>query len=80
MVQIISRGIAERNRTYEATCNRCSTKFSFERYEANYVCDPRDGDFLSIRCPLAACGNAVTVQANPKPFDPIAAEWGSLDR
>lgn len=80
MVQIISRGIAERNQTREATCIRCRTKFSFEQWEAKYNNDQRDGDYLSIGCPLPGCGNTVTVQAHPKPFDPIAAEWGSLDR
>ena len=77
-MEILHKGTPPSARVHEATCNTCKTQIRFKQYEAKYHSDQREGDYLSIGCPV--CGHSITKQAYSKPFDPIAAEWGSLDR
>lgn len=62
MVTIIKRGIKPAERLYEVTCGECTTVFSFKQAEAQYKSDQRDGDYLTIQCPV--CISACTVQAS----------------
>lgn len=58
MVEIIGRrGTPKTDRKYETRCRECETKFSFQRSEAEYVSDQRDGDALVIKCPV--CGHKI---------------------
>jgi hypothetical protein len=52
MVEILKRGIVPEEVHYETICVRCKTHFRFLRKEARQVNDFRDGDFLSIDCPV----------------------------
>lgn len=45
---------------YVSTCQSCGTKFSFMNTEATRVLDERDGNYLTIVCPLSGCGKIVT--------------------
>lgn len=56
-MKIIKKGKLPEEREYMSTCRHCKTFFSFLKNEATYNYDQRDGDFLSIDCPL--CKNKV---------------------
>ena len=62
-MKVIEMGSLPEERNYRATCRHCGTVFEFLRAEAKYVIDQRDGDFLSIQCPLPGCAREVTVSA-----------------
>jgi hypothetical protein len=51
-VKIIHRGTDPKDVTHRAVCNRCKTEIEFTQSEAIYHSDQRDGDFLSIACPV----------------------------
>lgn len=57
-MKIIRRGQPPEQKTYFATCNHCKTEIEFERSEARYVSDQRDGDFLEVKCPV--CSKPIT--------------------
>jgi len=61
VVEIIRKGQLPSEKVYEASCGHCHTRFRFKQGEADYNSDPRDGDYLSIRCPLDGCGHLVTM-------------------
>jgi hypothetical protein len=65
MVKITKVGTLPCSKTYQARCRSCKTEFIFERKEAKYNNDQRDGDYLSITCPLEGCGKTVTVGVSP---------------
>ena len=52
------QGKKPEDRVYTDQCNNCVTVFEYQRKEAKFVPDQRDGDFLSIDCPV--CGHNVT--------------------
>lgn len=58
MVTVIKQGKLPEDVEYEVECYKCRTIFSFKAKEAEKVYDQRDGDFLSINCPI--CKNKVT--------------------
>ncbi len=49
---------------YDGTCHNCSTIIKFKQHEAKINYDQRDGDFLSIRCPL--CNKYINVNRKCK--------------
>lgn len=51
-MRIIKTGIIPAKRVYRAVCGNCATEFEFEQHEAKITHDQRDGDFLTIPCPL----------------------------
>lgn len=53
-VEIIERGQLPSETVYDATCGNCRTKIRFKRGDAKYFFDQRDGDFLSIACPVCS--------------------------
>lgn len=61
MVEIIKQGQLPGDKIKRCTCRTCSTEFVFKVSEAKYNSDQRDGDFLSIPCPL--CRNACITAA-----------------
>jgi RNase P subunit RPR2 len=63
-MEILHRGIAPSERTHEATCSTCKTKIRFVQHEAKYNSDQREGDYLSITCPV--CSHIITKQLNPR--------------
>lgn len=62
MVEITKRGQLPGAKQYRGFCHNCGTEFKFLASEAREHSDQRDGDFLSITCPLPGCGTTVNVQ------------------
>ena len=57
MVTIIKQGSLPEDRLFETTCSHCGTIFTFQRKEADYRSDQRDGEYLIISCPY--CNRSV---------------------
>lgn len=57
-MKIIERGTKPTDKVYTVRCRQCETKFEFEKHEGKVTCDQRDGDYISIVCPV--CLNQVT--------------------
>jgi RNase P subunit RPR2 len=53
-MRIIERGDLPESKVFQSRCTRCQTLYEFERREAEYRSDQRDGDFLLTHCPT--CG------------------------
>ncbi len=51
-MKIIKQGQLKSAKFYQCKCRECDTEFAFERGEAEYISDFRDGDCLKIACPL----------------------------
>jgi hypothetical protein len=51
-MKIIKRGVIPECRVYHLYCTNCDTEFEFEQHEAKLTRDQRDGDFLTIQCPV----------------------------
>jgi RNase P subunit RPR2 len=51
-MRIIKEGKLPEKEIFQITCKNCSTVFEFFREEANVTRDQREGDYLSIACPL----------------------------
>ena len=51
-IKIIKRGIPQKEKTYTISCIDCKSRFSFQREDAIYFSDQRDGETLSIHCPV----------------------------
>lgn len=60
-MKIIQRGVIPEEREYQVACPKCKTIFEFKHAEATYNSDQRDGDYLSICCPL--CFHSCTKDA-----------------
>lgn len=60
-MKIIKEGRLPRAKVYRAECNNCGTIFEFKKEEAQYTSDQRDGDFLTIGCPLPLCSRRTTI-------------------
>jgi RNase P subunit RPR2 len=58
-VKITKVGSRPEDKEYRASCRNCKSEVEFRRNEAEYISDQRDGDFLSVRCPI--CGNLIAV-------------------
>lgn len=61
-MRIIRQGKLPEMELFEVTCDRCKTLFEFEKVEAKITSDQRDGDFMTIDCPL--CHKPVTVDVD----------------
>lgn len=58
-MRIIKRGFIPENYVFQATCGHCKTEVEFEANEAKRTNDQREGDFLTVKCPL--CGRDIHV-------------------
>ena len=58
MVKIIQRGTLPSEREYQSMCRKCGTVFEWVAAEGTVHSDQRDGDYITIGCPL--CGETVT--------------------
>lgn len=72
-MEILHRGTAPSERVHEATCNSCKTKVRFTQGEAKYNSDQREGDYLSVSCPV--CHNIIT-----KALHTASNTWSLYDR
>jgi predicted RNA-binding Zn-ribbon protein involved in translation (DUF1610 family) len=50
-VKILKQGKLAADEVYQGDCNHCGTEVEFQRKEARYVSDQRDGDALVVECP-----------------------------
>lgn len=57
-MKILEHGMPPIVKVYTLRCHNCSTKFEFQRHEAEFVPDQRDGDYLRVHCPV--CGQCCT--------------------
>ena len=57
---IIKRGKKPEDTVNRGTCNRCRTEVEFRRSEGEVTHDQRDGDFVSVDCPV--CGHKIHSQ------------------
>lgn len=61
-VKVTKPGALPEHDVFEGTCYRCKTEVEFERADAKFTSDQRDGDFLSVACPT--CGGSIHVAAS----------------
>lgn len=59
-MKILEKGTPPKERKYVLTCYNCQTKFEFLEKEGKLVCDQRDGNYLSIDCPV--CNQPVSTK------------------
>lgn len=57
-MKIIKKGILPKERMHRAKCYNCKTEIEFKEEEAVIIYDQRDGNYLSITCPV--CGSNIT--------------------
>jgi RNase P subunit RPR2 len=65
MVEVLQRGQKPSERTYTATCRTCNSQLRFKASEAKVTFDQRDGDFVSVECPVCS----ETVNVNKDSYD-----------
>ena len=58
-MEILHRGTPPSEREYRGSCTNCKTVIKFKANEAKRHSDQRDGDFLSIGCPI--CNGTIYV-------------------
>lgn len=52
-MKILKRGTPPSEVVYDVTCNNCHSEIQFERKEATFGQDQREGDsWLEIKCPV----------------------------
>jgi RNase P subunit RPR2 len=51
-MEIIRHGQLPLDKTYTVTCRNCDTVYRFQRSEARFHSDQRDGDALATDCPV----------------------------
>lgn len=56
-MKIICRGVDPKEHTWRGTCLNCKTLVEFSKAEARYNHDQRDGDYLTVTCPV--CGGDI---------------------
>ena len=60
-MQIIKRGVRPANRVYRASCDGCNSVIQFVHSEATVHIDQRDGNYLTIKCPVCPAQISATV-------------------
>jgi RNase P subunit RPR2 len=53
-MEILKRGVSPHEKKYEVTCERCKSELRFLAYEGTVTRDQRDGDYITIQCPVCA--------------------------
>lgn len=66
-IEVVERGEMPEDRPYEATCNNCRSKLRFLRGDAKFTPDQRDGDFLTVTCPVCKQSVHTGVNRPPRP-------------
>jgi ribosomal protein S27E len=57
-IEVVNRGHLPENDVFNVQCHTCKSDIRFLRSDGKLTFDQRDGDFLTIACPV--CGNSVT--------------------
>lgn len=58
-MKIIKKGTPPSDKVYEGTCRSCKTVVEFKQSEGKVTHDQRDGNFVSVRCPV--CNSLIHV-------------------
>ena len=58
-MEILFRGTPPEEKEYTGECYYCKTKVKFKAKEGKTTYDQRDGNFISISCPV--CNKPITV-------------------
>lgn len=61
-IEVIRRGHLPENDQFDVQCTHCKSDLRFQRKDGRFTSDQRDGDFLTIDCPV--CNHAVHVAAD----------------
>jgi DNA-directed RNA polymerase subunit RPC12/RpoP len=56
-MEILIRGTSPKEKTYDGTCLTCRTTVRFLAVEGKVTRDQRDGDYISVVCPV--CGGKI---------------------
>lgn len=51
-MKVLKQGQLPGDKKYRATCMNCKSEIEFQRKEAEWVADQREGDFLRVSCPV----------------------------
>ncbi|MBB0100129.1 hypothetical protein [Ralstonia pickettii] len=51
-MKIIERGTLPGEREWKAKCTHCGTHFEFKQREGNFHSDQRDGNYMTVGCPV----------------------------
>ena len=57
-MKILKLGTPPAERVYRVTCDQCKSELEFLEKEAKFNFDQRDGNFLSLNCPV--CEGRIT--------------------
>jgi hypothetical protein len=63
-IEVVRRGKAPEDVVYKADCYTCKSVLKFKREDGKITYDQRDGDFLTIECPV--CEKHVSVDLHSK--------------
>ena len=61
-MKILEKGSLPEESIYRCRCCNCNTLYEFQRKEAVYVPEQRDGDYLTTKCPLCNRRNSTAVK------------------
>lgn len=61
-IEVVRRGHLPEEDQFEAQCYRCKSDIRFLRSDAKFTADQRDGDFVTVACPV--CQTPVNVASN----------------
>lgn len=68
-IKVVRNGARPEHDLFEGTCHLCKAVVEFERQDARFTDDQRDGAYLTVDCPC--CVGNISVQADrPKPPRP----------
>lgn len=56
-MKIIKQGIPAEEKKHRGQCSRCETQVEFYRKEGTVTYDQRDGNFVTVKCPV--CGHPI---------------------
>ena len=59
-MKILKRGTRPAESIHTGTCCTCNTEVEFARSEGKITYDQRDGDFVTVKCPV--CGSSIHSQ------------------
>lgn len=64
-MQVLKRGQIPGERVHRATCSHCKSELEFKQSEGKVTYDQRDGDYVSVTCPV--CNSLVTSSLHSGP-------------
>jgi RNase P subunit RPR2 len=75
MVVVLQVGQKPSERIYTAMCRSCDSQLRFKASEAKTTFDQRDGDFVSVECPVCSDRVHVRKDSYDKPLPTRQGGW-----